>query len=360
MRRTFGRPLDHMGVLLLALMAGHLASSFASGAMVLRAGVGRVLLWSSVLVAGATAAFSAGRSWPVLVAAAVVSGVGTGAVDAGINTFAAARFAPRLVTWLHACWSFGSMVGPLLMAAAISAGLGWRRGYMAMAVLLAAMAVGFALTRRQWDATMPREAGGGPRPEARAPSSFLRALLNPRIRTSAVLFFIYAGLEATAGRWAYSLLTEARGFAPGPAGIAVGAYWGGLFVGRVAFGAAAAHVASSRLLRLSTASLPLAAAILCVPGGVAAAFAGLPLFGLLLAPVYPLLIAETPGRVGPDDAVHAVGFQIALGTLGVGLLPAATGVLASHVGLESLGPVLLAGTVALLVLHELASRPRAA
>ena len=330
-----------------------------SGALVLRAGVGRVLLWSSVLVAAAMAAFAAGGSWTVLVAAAVVSGLGTGAVDAGLNTFAAARFAPHLLTWLHACWSLGSMVGPLMMTAVIASGLGWRRGYTVMAVLLGAMAAVFALTRRLWDAAMPPEADGRPL-EAGAPSTFFRALVNPQVRTSALLFLIYVGLEATTGRWAYSLLTESRGFAEGPAGIAVGSYWGGLFLGRLAFGAAAARIASSRLLRLSTAALPFAAALLCVPRGVATAFAGLPLFGLLLAPVFPLLIAETPGRVGSSDAVHAVGFQIAIGTLGAGLVPAGAGVLASRIGLESLGPLLLAGTVALLVLHELASRPQAA
>jgi hypothetical protein len=39
--------------------------------------------------------------WPPVLAGA--SPVGAGAIDAGINAFAAARFTPRVITWLHAC-----------------------------------------------------------------------------------------------------------------------------------------------------------------------------------------------------------------------------------------------------------------
>ena len=70
--------------------------------------------------------------------------------------------------------------------------------------------------------------------------------------------------------------------------------------------------------------------------------------GLLLAPIFPLLIAETPARVGPRHSAHAIGFQVAAATLGAGTLPAAAGLLMRRAGYETLGPFLLVG--ALLVL----------
>ena len=129
--------------------------------------------------------------------------------------------------------------------------------------------------------------------------------------------------------------------APAAAGVAASAYWGSIFAGRLAFGALAPHVAPSTLLRLGMAGAPLAALAVCLTRGGAGGFAGLFALGLLLAPIFPLLIAETPARVGERHAAHAIGFQISAATLGAGALPALAGLLARHAGLESLGPFLL-------------------
>ncbi len=145
--------------------------------------------------------------------------------------------------------------------------------------------------------------------------------------------------------------------APAAAGLAASTYWGSIFVGRLAFGAVAHHVAPARLLRLGMAGAPLAALVVCLTRSGASGFAGLFALGLLLAPIFPLLVAETPARVGERHAAHAIGFQISAATLGAGTLPAAAGVLARHAGLESLGPFLLAATVLLLLLHERGTRP---
>jgi fucose permease len=94
----------------------------------------------------------------------------------------------------------------------------------------------------------------------------------------------------------------------------------------------------------------------CLTRGGAGGFAGLFALGLLLAPIFPLLISETPTRVGERHAAHAIGFQISAAPLGAGALPALAGLLARRAGLESLGPFLLATTLALLVLHERAAQ----
>jgi fucose permease len=156
----------------------------------------------------------------------------------------------------------------------------------------------------------------------------------------------------SAGQWAMSLLTEARGVEPGLAGVTVAGYWGSLFAGRLAFGAAAHHVAPLKLLRLSLAAAPLAALLVAASDRALAGGVGLLALGFLLAPVFPLLIAETPDRVGAAHAAHAIGFQVSAATLGAGILPAAAGLLLRRAGLEALGPLLLAGTLAVLVVHE--------
>ncbi len=174
----------------------------------------------------------------------------------------------------------------------------------------------------------------------------------PVIRLGHMLvFFVYTGIEGAAGQWAYTLLTEARGLAPAAAGVAASCYWGSLFVGRLAFGALAHHVAPRTLLRATIGAAPVAAAGVALSRSAPLGFASLFALGLVLAPIFPLLISETPGRVGPRHAAHAIGFQISAATLGAGVLPAAIGLAMSHLGLEALGPSLLGLSILLAVLH---------
>ena len=354
LRRSFDRPLDQLGLILLATMAGYLASSFSAGAVLERLGVGRLLVASGLLVAASAAAWAATPWWAPILAGAFVSGLGAGAIDAGINAFAAARFTPRVITWLHACWGLGAMLGPLVMTAVLAAGSGWRFGYVLLAASLVAMAACFQATLGLWDlpATEAHPTGRG------IAGSLREALREPRVRGNALLFFLYAGAETSAGQWAFTLLTESRGMTVAAAGLAASTYWGSIFARAPRLrGARAPRGARSTLLRLGMAGAPLAALVVSLTRGGAGGFVGLFALGLLLAPIFPLLIAETPARVGERHAAHAIGFQISAATLGAGTLPAAAGLLARHAGLESLGPFLLGTTALLLALHERAGRP---
>jgi fucose permease len=360
MRRSFDRPVEQLGAVLLATMAGYLASSFSAGAILARAGVGRLLAGSGLVVAASATIWTAASAWPPVLLGAVLSGLGAGAIDAALNAFAARRFSARAVTWMHACWGLGAMAGPLLMTAALSSGLGWRWGYATLAATLVALSLGFRLTRGLWDspAGEASDAPSGLAPSHSRPS-FRGALEDGGVRRNVLVFFVYTGIEATAGQWAYTLLTESRAVAPAAAGVAASCYWGSIFVGRLAFGALAHHVPPSTLLRASMAAAPLAALLVAVSRSAPLGFAGLFALGLALAPIFPLLISETPSRVGEHHASHAIGFQISAATLGAGTLPALVGVLMSRVGLEALGPALLAATLLLLLLHGRHERPPA-
>jgi fucose permease len=354
-RRSFGLPPSQLGSLLATAMAGYLLSSFSSGALVARLGVGRVLLWSSILMVANSLAYALAPAWWVMVVAGPLAGLGAGAIDAGINAFAAARFSPRLVSWLHACYGVGAMIGPLLMTAVLTTGLGWRWGYAVIGALLAGMAVSFLVTISRW--TM---AGSDPESRGAAPeraASLLDTLGRPRVWLNVALFFVYAGLEVTAGQWTYSLFTEARGLPAGAAGVWVAIYWAALTVGRVVSGALASRLAANALLRIGTSGALAGALLLWWDPGPGAGPIGLAALGFALAPIFPTLITETPARLGPTHATSAIGFQVAGAYLGVAAIPGLTGLLATYAGLEVIGPGLVATAVALLLLQEIA-RPR--
>ncbi len=353
MRRTFERPLDHLGFLMVMSVAGYLTSSFCAGIAVARLGVGRLLLVSSLLVMANAVLWALTPFWWLVPLGSFVSGLGAGAIDAGVNAFAAARWTPRVVTWLHASWGLGATLGPVIMTATIAHGLTWRGGYGALATALGLMALLFALTLRLWDT---ERSAARPTDGTSVWARMAEALRSAAVRRNALLFFIYTGIEGSAGGWAFSLLTEARGLERGAAGAATSAYWGSLFAGRVLFGFIAHHVSPRRLLRVSMVGVPVAALAFSLARGAGPSLVSLMSLGLLLAPVFPLLIAETPARVGERHADHAIGFQISAATLGAGSLAATVGVVAQRVGLEALGPCLLVLALLLLTLHETAPR----
>jgi fucose permease len=356
-RTTFGLPVSHLALLAAAGTCGYLVSSFSSGAVVRRLGVGRLLLVSGLLGAGASLGYALAPAWPVMVALGVCSGLGAGAIDAGINAYAARHFSPRLVNWLHAFYGVGATLGPLLMTLVLSTGLGWRWGYGVNAILLTGMSACFLLTLKLWE-TPVQSVAAAPLGEAavgadvaRAPRT-LQLLRRPVVMLSVIQFFLYTGLEVTAGLWTYSLFTEARGIKPAVAGAWVSVFWASLTVGRIAFGTAAAHVSPLLMLRAVMCVAPLGALFVWANVSPLASFLGLALLGLCLAPVFPLLISLTPARVGRDAADHVIGFQVSAACLGAAGVPGLTGLLTTWRGLEVVGPVLLFVAVSLLVLHE--------
>ena len=206
MRGSFALPMSQLGVLLTAAMVGYLASSFAGGALVARLGLGRVLAASSAATAASALAYALAPVWEVVVLSAVVAGLGAGAIDAGINAFAAARLSARVTTWLHASYGIGATLGPLLTGAILGATRSWRMAYALIGVVLAAMTVGFVRTADRW------AVAEGPAPLARMAPGITDALRRPAVWLSVSLFFVYAGLEVGIGQWAYSWLARGAGW----------------------------------------------------------------------------------------------------------------------------------------------------
>ena len=391
MRAEFGRPLSQLGLLLGAGTAGYLTASFLAGQLVRAIGVGRVLVASSLMVTAALTGNCLAPAWGWLIVFALMGGLGGGAIDAGINTFAAARFSSRIVNWLHAFWGVGASTGPLLMTAILVHQHSWRLGYGIVAGVLGLLSILFMLTLGLWrtdadadvagaGAAAAGAAAGGsanagdaadgtaaaaesPRAVRAAPertASMAQALAQRAVWMQIALFFIYGGIETSAGQLFYTLFTETRGITPKVAGVTVSCYWAALTVGRILFGQLSATLGHRAILRSGMILAPAAAALLAWNPTPALGLAGGVLLGLGLAPIFPTLISATPSRVGHFHAAQAVGFQVAGASVGVVVFPSLVTVLARTMGLEVLGVYLIVASLVLLTMHEVTLRVSAA
>ncbi|MFY1620660.1 MFS transporter [Micromonospora sp. WMMD736] len=357
-RADFGVPTEAVGLLLTAGTVGYLTSSVLAGFTLARIGVGALLAGSTLLASLALTGYALSPGLAVIVGCALLLGLGSGAVDSGLNAYAAGAFGPRHMNWLHAFFGLGVAIGPLIMTAALSAGLASRWGYGIVAAAQLALATAFALTVRAW-----RRRDSAPDADAETPDDpspvrvpVLATLRLPVVWSGTLAFVVYVAIEVSAGLWAFLLLTQGRGLSAAVAGGCVSAYWGSLFVGRVVQGMVAERLGPRLVLRVSLAGMAVGAALIAVPGPAVLAVLGLIVVGFAAAPVFPLLTLTTAERVGAAHADRAIGLQIGAAGLGAALVPAGLGVLISNVSVEVLGAALVVLALALIVLYELGAR----
>jgi fucose permease len=348
-RSSFGLSLDALGPFLIVATAGYVLSSFSSGRILSRVGIGMLLTLSCVATAASLLGYAAAPRWWMMVSLASLAGLGAGAIDAGLNTYVATHHSPRTLNWLHACYGFGAASGPAIMTLVLAAGLPWQRGYAVVGLGQIGLAICFTLTLKHWPAPRPKPVAEVDASGESAP--VLDTLRLPLAWAGMAAFFLYTGLEAAFGAWAYTFLTEARGASMHASGTSVSVFWCGLTIGRIGFGLVASAALVDHLLRLTIVSIAAGAALIALTASSTLACIGLALAGVACGPVFPSLIATTPARLGRAHTANAVGFQVAAAALGQSLLPGAVGVLAAAFGPASIGAALLAMALLLIGLH---------
>jgi len=363
LRRAFELSPSAIGMVLVMGVSGYFLSGLLTGGLMDKTGVGGLLAGSSALVALGLVGYALAPTWSLFFPVAFFVGLGSGAIDAGLNAYASRHFSVKHVNWLHACWGVGASTGPAIMTAAIARGPGYRAGYAVIAALLGAMTLAFVATRRAWDqqrAVDPRPAELSAPASAREVRGSARAALGSgQVWLLIASFFCYTGLEASVGQWCFSWLTEGRGLGIEAAGSWTSGYWASLTLGRVALGWLAERVGTARLLRLAGLGAVGGVALLVLAAGWPGRL-GLLLLGMSLAPVYPTLMARTPAHVGPALTSHTVGFLVSSGTLGSSLVPGLVGVLVERVGLNAIVAVTLVLSASLALLLRFATAPQPA
>jgi len=128
-------------------------------------------------------------------------------------------------------------------------------------------------------------------------------------------------------------------------------FWAGLAAGRVGLGLFGNRAAPARLLDIGVVMAVLGALGFWLGPLPVAPFVALPILGMAVSVIFPLLLSLTPERVGTAMTAHTVGYGLAAGNVGAGAIPALTGLLLQSQGVLALGPALTAMAIALLLLH---------
>jgi hypothetical protein len=81
-------------------------------------------------------------------------------------------------------------------------------------------------------------------------------------------------------------------------------------------------------------------------------FLGLAVLGFSQAPIFATLTSDTPRRVGMRHAANTIGFQLGMTSIGLSLIPGVAAAMAESAGLEIIGLMITASTIAFYLLYE--------
>jgi len=332
------RPLSDLGTLIAVLVVGYLVITLANGELTRRFGAGLLLVASATVSAVALVAVALSPGWLTLVLSLGLLGMGGGLIDAGVNTRVSTGYDARAMGFLHAGYGVGSVIAPLMMTLVFAFDISWRVGFVAIAVLQAAVALGFALDRLRWGA---RQAVTRSRERHRWHDE--RAIFAMTL----LAFFLYTGTEVGAGEWIFSLLTEQRGLTEVSGGWVVAGFWGGLTMSRLLLGVFGDRLRPGSVLRASAIGTLFGVALLWWNPVAWLGAAGTLLTGLALGPYFPLQMLATAQRFGSERTPWMAGYNLAAASVGAAIVPFIIGLLVGSSGLEVIGPALTATAVAL-------------
>lgn len=340
-----GAPVSYAGLVSVFITAGTVVSSLMTVRVVRRFGTGTVTAVSVLLTASALFGISYSSNFMFLLLLAIPLGLGAGAIDASLNNYVALHYKASHMSFLHCFWGVGATISPLIMAYFLRQGGNWRGGYHTVSLIQFSLAAFLLVTLPIWK-KVPHAALQDTTQQAMQIDN--RTAIRRRGVMFAVLsFFFYCAAETTVGLWAATYFVHVRGVEPSAA-----ASWGSMFFfgimgGRLVSGLLAVKVREKILINAGIVLAALGALILAFPLPDGMLLAGLMLFGVGCAPVFPNLIHITPRRFGAVYSQAVIGLQMAAAYVGSTLMPPLVGWAGQRFGFSFLPFYLLICLVAL-------------
>ncbi len=348
---TFAVSLDSLGTLLSAAMLGGLIAAFFCGSLINRFTIASVLLGGLVIAGLGMLGYAIAPIWIALLLAAFVASIGKGTIDAGMNIFVASNYGASQMNWLHACWGIGLTFAPgLVTFLVLDLEAGWQFGYVIMGGVILLLGLSILITLPLWKLKKTKRSRSK---EVDTKAPLQETLRRPIVWISLLYFFLYGGIEIGTGQLANTLFVEARGIPQETSSAWVSAYWGSFTIGRMLMGLLALRLGDRTLLNISFALTVIGALLLFANVAEFSSLVGLLALGFGLAAQFPILILQTPGRVGAEHASNAIGFQVGCAGLGGAALSGVAGVFAENFAIELISVFIFLGALLSLVIYQL-------
>ncbi len=341
-------PLSAAGIISMIIALGTIFSSLQSDRLTKWMGAGKVTALSVLISSGALFGFSTSNSFLTLCLWAIPYGLGAGGIDAAINNYVAIHYSSRHMSWLHAMWGVGTIVGPYIIGHALTHGMSWNSAYRTISLMQLILAVIVLISLPLWKKPKTENVGG----EKTKPLSLKQIFSIKGTRQICLCFFCYCAVEQTAMLWSASYMVLHNGISAEKAASLASMFYIGITAGRLINGFFANRFSDSALIKVGQAVIGLGIITMLLPLGYSVTLVGLIMVGLGCAPIYPSIIHSIPQLFGEEASQAIIGVQMASAYIGTCLMPPLFGLIAQYISV-SLLPIYLAVILILMIVMHL-------
>lgn len=348
-------PVSYAGIVSMIISACTIVSSMNINRVVARLGTGLMTAISVAMTAGGLLGFAGSNSFWMLCLWAIPYGFGAGCVDAALNNFVALHYKSKQMSWLHCFWGVGATAGPYIMGFCLAGGMRWTKGYLIIGIIQAVLSALLFASLPLWknkDVKQVDETGA------------LKVLTVREIvkmkgaKNVLIAFFCYCAFESTAGLWASSYMTIHCGIDVETAARWAALFYMGITIGRFLSGFISDKLGDKNMTRLGQGIAFFGGLVLLLfktPGSV---LAGLLLFGLGCAPIYPSMLHATPEHFGAENSQALMGVQMGFAYIGLTIMPTVFGWIADYISIGFYAGFLLLFLVIQIIFTENLNRQK--
>jgi fucose permease len=338
-----------IGTLFVVMNGSMLAASLVLGLVMDRFGMKPPLALGAVLVALALVIVARANTFPDLLSAVVLLGIGGGALNGSTNTLVADLHADpqrknAALNTLGVFFGFGALLLPFALGSLLAR-------FSFSALLLVSALLCFATGAFAGALRFP-----APKQAQRLPIADMpRFLREPLVLALGCLLFFESGMEFTLGGFISTYLTRDMGVSVSVASWVLAGYWASIMLARIILGRWGIGARPYQLLAMCASGAAAGAIIGTLAGSPTFAAAGIFITGLSLAGVFPAAL----GIAGTRFQTHSgtvFGILFALALSGGMTLPWVAGQVGSVFGLRWVFVLVAVSYLVILLLSRGAAR----
>lgn len=271
--------------------------------------------------------FSVCTEFIFLLPIALILGLGGGCIDSSLNNYVALHYPSSAMSFLHGFWGVGTTIGPILLGLIIPMGLTWRNGYRILSLIQASILVlsifAFPLWKKDEDKNKDKKKRG---------ISYREALMRKGVIYALLGFFGYCASENTIMVWSSTYMVY-QGLEKAISASYSSFFFWGMTIGRIITGFFSTKLGVTRVIRIGFTLIAFSIILfLLLPPGLL--WIALLFIGLGCAPIYPMMLYQTPYIYGRDFSSVLIGLQMASAYVGSTLVPSLFGLSYTLLGIS--------------------------
>ncbi|KAI7856819.1 major facilitator superfamily domain-containing protein [Circinella umbellata] len=341
--------------------------------------------------------------FPIMCIFMMTIGFGIALTQAAANVVCGEMpYSMLMLSFLHAFYAGGALVGPLLASGLLSSQKTWNTSYMILCGLAGANAISVFIcyrklrtdSEKELDAEKervlqnhensqqiqqqaqqqetsssttvttapviePDQESMTSKEDTHKNSNLLSQIFEYKITTIGSVFLcFYTGLEVTIGNWGYTFLINMRSTDTTAMAHLMTGYWSGICAGRLFLGFATSRFGEKRMVYCYLSTIVVMLILFWALPYVGANAISLIITGCALGPIFPTMVSVAQRLVPNHLYATIVGFLSAFASAGTAIFPYASGVLIGSEGVSSMLPFCIAVAATMLITWIFIPDPR--